>query len=242
MTPPVPKACNPDPGFTKLLVVNPNPLPAPKPTLHIPPTRPGRVSAVKGPAVWPLVLGIIGLVFGIGSMVASIIGLLMPVLSRSMFSSGPAALPMANVFGVHSTGLIIYYACTIALSSVLVMASVRLIKRKPDSTTWLIFWALMKFVHAVFAVYFTMEVQRTSLASQQGMFISSSKPPNPQVMASVNNAVIWATGVFIALWSVWGPIFVLCWFSRAKVRAEVAKWSKAPTANIPSPTAASPPA
>ena len=229
------------------------PLPTPNGTGHFtavsPPTRPGVVAGPPKPTVWPIVFGVAGMVLGIAGILGGIMGLFMPLFMKGLQPRGPngevdggiflgpnGEVPL-DTFGAATPLATTYYLVSIMLSILLTVAAIKVVKRQPFSHRWMVRWAIIKLAHAVFAVYFTLEFQRTNMQSQSVMWgpPGSTQPP-ANVISVISTGVLWFTGVLTAVWCIWAPITVLAWFARSKVRAEVATWAQPTAASQPRAT------
>lgn len=160
-----------------------------------------------------------------GGILSGLIGLAMPLIEKSMYR--PPGAPVASIFGPTTPGFIAYYTSCMVFAGVLAMASYQLLKRRPIAAPWAVTWAIIKIFHTPFAVYFTLEFLKHTQSGQQNMYYSPNAKPNPQVLAAISQVTMWFTGVITTVWVLSFPIFVLCWFSRSKIRKEVAGWSAA---------------
>jgi len=176
--------------------------------------------------VWPIVIGVAGLVMGIGGLLSCMFGVAVALAGEWITPSSASHSGLsANMFGEPGWLMAVYYTVTVLVSSMLTFGSLRLVKRNPVSRTWLMRWAVVKIPHAALAVYFTVKVQNASMQGQMAIWNTPGRQaPPPGAMAAIGTGMAWATGILLAVWCLWGPIVVLTWFSQSKIRAEVSRW------------------
>jgi hypothetical protein len=180
----------------------PPPPPAPPPP---PPPYPQR------PPSWPKVIGIISIVFAGLGLICTPIGL------ATREAAGPAgAEAMEGAPPWYATYQTASALAGIVVAAILLVAGILLCKRRPAGRTMHITYAILNIVVAVGNVI--------AAASAVGQMDSGPAGAAPFKGVFIGGIVI---GLVIGLAY---PIFILVWFTRPKVRDEVAAWAAAQAA------------
>jgi len=184
-----------------------------------PPTAPGPITELRGKASWPTIIGIIAIVFGAGGMLGALLG------SASMIFG--ELLTMPGIFGqpaMPEGGWRLLFAALLAVSFfvalMLLFGGIYLNYRLKRGARLCKVWAVTKVILVVISTVLGFvnapATMREAMAAQPG-----GSPP-------FGDAFIYAMmGVGICFGLVWGwalPVFMLIWFSRKKIKAEVAEW------------------
>ena len=188
------------------------------PAMH-PPMMPGINAAPR--SVWPSVLGIVAMVFGVLGTLQGGLGLLAPIFLgrfRTFVSStAQGADPLAG-FDQHKTEMTISALLTIAAGTWLVAGAILLVQRMRAARIVLLSWAAIKMGVVVFGAWLGYIMNQAQFAAMQQ---SGTVPPGMTGMMGVMSAV----GAVIGI--AWGwclPIFMIIWFMRPKVRRDIATW------------------
>ena len=187
-----------------------------------PPTTPGALATPPRQSSWPTAIGIIAIVAGAFGTLGGIWGTIAPFLMSSMGEwFGTMAPGQPNTFAMLEG--VKYYMAGISfmgmvLAILLLVGGVMLIRRRSAAAKPLVYWAIFKILYSIVACAINWFVQQEQFAQmqqnmpQQGM---------PQYFTTVFLDV---TVVISLLW-LWAlPVFILIWFSRRKVKSEVADW------------------
>ncbi|MCZ6850349.1 MAG: hypothetical protein O7F17_01775 [Planctomycetota bacterium] len=183
------------------------------------------------PSAWPKVIGVITVIFGslailggcsgaVSSLFMSSLSGLMPEEQATMYDAMEGLKPW----------LIIGAVLTLALGILLLVAGIGLVRRRAWSPTACMVWAGIKMV---FVVGYTILSDMARQAQFEAMQEMMQQDPNmPAGATAMMGSFFQVFGVFaIVLGILWGwalPIFLLSWFSRSKVKAEVAGWQHPP--------------
>ncbi|MCB1236243.1 MAG: hypothetical protein KDM91_14325 [Verrucomicrobiae bacterium] len=196
------------------------------PPLPPPGTVPGQ------PSNWPKVLGIIAIVFGAFGALSGLIR-----LAQSFFAGAMAKLASAGqvnenaaeeltaffenwkIFGIVQ-GLVM---AIVAL--MLLVGGIKLLKRQAGSIGLLKGWALLKLVTGIGGTIFQTQMTREQMAitlKQAGEAAGSAGNQMTETFVGIGMMI---GVVFGVIWLAILPVFLLIWFARAAVKAEVARWS-----------------
>lgn len=184
-----------------------------------PPTAPAPITAAPAKAVWPVVLGTICIVFGVGGLLVNVWGVIANLFLGDFFArlaapdgSGDAAERMTG--HLFASGLLSVLG--VAIAGLLLASGIGMIVRRRWSSRTVQLWAVLKIVFSLAALV-------PALLMQQVQFQSMNTGPRP-IPANYLMIVMVAGLVLGLLWAWALPIFVLLWFRRAAVRSEVANW------------------
>lgn len=207
--------------------------PAPIPPFPAaPPTAPGMLSVPNRPAAWPSVVGVICIVFGglgvLGGLwgAASNIMMLLGTMPVQPMGGGPTNIDLLPTFRTMAPMVITGEALKVVLSVALILVGVAMHKRNPIARPAAVWWSIAKIVLSIAVAAVTAWVQYEIMT--EVMNAMSQDPNVPAQMKGVMTGVMaGAIGMAVLFGIAWGgalPIFLLIWFSRAKVRAEVQRW------------------
>lgn len=197
----------------------PSPDAAPAPPMPAaPPTRPGALVAPRSTAIWPNVIGILGIVLGclaaLGAIWQALSTVFIPWLA-DMMPSNAAVNPMP-VMKEWVPLLFLSAAIMLAVAVFLIIASVGVMRLRPWSRMALLIWAIAKLVAGAGGVAIgflmgTAMVAEMTTNGQPAMFVGGA-------VAQFISAII--QFAFIAIL----PVFLLIWLNLKKVKAEVNRW------------------
>ena len=178
-----------------------------------PPTTPLALPPVPLlPPQWPRVLGIIGIVMGVYGIATSLLGVLrLPerMMAGPPTASMPSAVPEGLQPWMRSLG-----AASMLLAALLLAASIGLLCRRGWSVRALLLWAGMKAGLVVVSTVLIAQIVAAGMPTQAG-------PPMSPWMMNVVLVAGSCVGLPIGLAI---PVFTLIWFSRRKIKDEVANW------------------
>ena len=177
-------------------------------------------------STWPTVLGVIAVVFGVLGAIGGLLGLLAPIMYHAMGSEAMASGGMTPDFmekwGVY---LVINPLVISAIALILLVGGILLLRRKPKSVNMLRFWSILKIVYAVVASVFGFAMQKDQFPAVMSNLPETAE--NAEAMETFGTVMNIFGPVGIALgflWAVALPVFLLIWFARQPVKAEVAGW------------------
>lgn len=193
-----------------------------------PPRVPPTVAGALGEgwyrlAVWPTVLGVIAVIFGIAGVLQSALSAIAPKIS-SAFSGMSAGTVDAEVFNAQakwagwSIGM---GAVGFIVAAMLLAGGVLLIRRRPRSVGVLKLWAIAKLVFMVGMSALTWRVQSDTFAainphSTAGPSVAFIKP---FLFVGLAFNVVWLSAL---------PVFMLLWLRSRHAQREIERWGQLP--------------
>ncbi|MEX0652743.1 MAG: hypothetical protein WD534_17245 [Phycisphaeraceae bacterium] len=188
-----------------------------------PPTDRSDYVAPPPHRTWPTAIGIIAIIFGSLGALGALWGAAAPFLMEWLFDA--MGLQQAEVQAqLEIMRSLLWWSVSFSLVSLLLallllMAGVQLIRRRRQAGALCWWWAVLKMALVVGGVALGY------VAQQQQMELMTAQQQSHQQMAG---AVSEAMALFnIAIGLAWGwalPVFMLIWFSRRSVKADVASW------------------
>jgi hypothetical protein len=166
------------------------------------------------PSKWPTVIGIIAIIWAAIGLLGGVCGLgsiFMAQVIPANFPGTPGmsmSAPLTMLPGALLS--LIVRACLLALG-------IGLLKRRPWSAQWIRTWAVVEMLCSVVVLAVThiaQQPQFAAIANQPGM------QQMPGFLAGFTVA-FFVCGLLVG-WAL--PVFVLIWFSRDKIKQEVATW------------------
>lgn len=194
------------------------------PVSEAPPTT---WQAEPTPSTWPTVIGVIGIV-------VSIIGLLMSTCTLAV----PLGMPMLKKFAegqpdlqktidqvAADTGplavLFVLILINMALCVYWLIGSIKLLKRRPSAIGMLRIYAVLEIVRVVLGTGWTVMNQMSVSAVQSTEGVDATQAQAEQAMQTVQVISTVCIGLPLSLII---PVFMLIWFSRQVIKADVATW------------------
>ncbi len=198
----------------------PPPLPAPA----APPTWRGSAAAPAPRPQWPIVIGVICVVFGSFGALNGVIQCLSPMVQAFFPSNFGGAGPASSVMAVsqqYAPVQIVLGVLSTLVAALLGVGGGLLLQRRREARPVLLGWACVKLVLALVSVVMGIVVQVAVMAA-----ISQPGGAGPAAaMPAGFMAVMMGLGMVVGLaWLAALPVFMLVWMSRAAVRAEIASW------------------
>ncbi len=204
---------------------NPTP-PTFTPPTSAPPTLPYAPQPLTAPARWPTVLGILALVIGLLGLLSSLwIGLSFfwfgpyAGLATRMTASGPAVpvTALVNMMQDFRGWYLVNGFSGAAVAVLLIAGGAGLLNRRRAARPALLAWAVLRLILGVWYAFVAYRYQQAFFGAFASAVPAGAPLPMSQTIAG-------ATGCVTLLWS-WVPaIFVLVWFTRPRVTAEIATW------------------
>lgn len=199
----------------------------PPPTPMTPPTAAGASPPRK--STWPMVLGIIAIILG---SLATLRGC-MSIGSSAMFGLFASAMPEEQAEMMEATKgfaplIMISSGLIMAIAIILLIGGIGLTKRSPWSPKTCKIWAGLKMLLVVYSSIVTFLSTQAQMEAMQRML--EEDPNAPAAMSGFFGTLMAIIGPVIFVFAiVWGwalPIFMLIWFSRRKIKAEIAQWGR----------------
>ncbi len=199
----------------------------PPPALMTPPVDPGEIP--HPPSAWPMVIGVIAIIFGSLAILQGCVGAV-----SSLFMSSLSAIVPAEQAAVYDAmedlkpWMIMGAVLTLALGILQLVAGIGLVRRRSWSPTACMVWAGIKMMFVVGNTILADMAQQAQFEAMQEMM--QQDPNMPAGASAMMDSFMQVFGVFaIVVGILWGwalPIFLLSWFSRSKIKAEVAGWAR----------------
>ncbi|MCH8152385.1 MAG: hypothetical protein IH830_08445 [Planctomycetes bacterium] len=199
----------------------------PPPGLMTPPVEPGEIP--HRPSAWPMVIGVIAIIFGSLAILQGCFGAVSSLFMSSLSGFMPAEqATMLDAMEGLKPWMIIGAVLTLALGILLLVAGIGLVRRRAWSPTACMVWAGIKMMFVVGNTILADMAQQAQFEAMQEMM--QQDPNMPAAMPAMMGSFMQVFGVFtIVLGILWGwalPVFLLIWFSRGKIKAEVAGWAR----------------
>jgi len=183
----------------------------------VPPQQPGEIGRPAQRSNWPTVIGVISIVFGSGACLGGVWGFLAPHFIKMMADWQPpnqaALMPDMSEW---ASWIFVTSVLTIVIALILLVAGIDLLRRRMRAIKLARVWAVLRMIFALVGAYMGFLIQ-------QAQFRQMSPQSSP-----VGGSFFVAVSVFGMLVGIlWGwafPIFLLVWFSRAKIKAEYLRW------------------
>ena len=201
------------------------------PTPMTPPTDAGAIP--PKPSSWPMVIGVIAIIFGSLATLQGCMGLGWPLVAGLFTSVMPEdQAEMMNTTEPLMPLMIISAGLTMVIAIVLLIGGIGLTKRSPGSPKTCRIWAGSKMLLVVYASIVGYLVQQAQMEAMQRML--EDDPNTAGAMPGIIGTIMAIVGpLFLVFAIIWGwalPIFMLIWFSRRKIKAEIAQWGRPATA------------
>lgn len=186
---------------------------SPQPRPLTPPTMPVSLPPVSRPSRWPMVIAVIA----IGWSVLGISGNLWGMAAELTMQTSTATQPVARPVHWEPMKFVaaLDYLVEVVLCVVLLIAAVGLLQRRPWSARLARLWAVLDLILMVVGTLVLYDYHRRQFVASianSGMSMDT---------AEVMFAAIYFFGLLVCFVF---PVFVLIWFSRGKIRHEVASW------------------
>lgn len=171
-----------------------------------PPTSPDPSAARKRDIVWPMVLGVIAIILGGLGAAMNAIGTIAPwvmlILDLPQEMRGGQIAPLSSAVSAVGT----------LLSALLLAGGVALLMRRRFAVRCLLIWSWLRIVHG-FAVGAVQALGQMQAFEQMG------DPTGGRFAYLMAGFIL----LFSVAWSAALPVFMLIWFARRKVKADVAE-------------------
>ena len=204
------------------------------PTLPTPAPQP----RLRGPSQWPTVIGVLAIIFGALEVLGGCVGIVSPWVMSAMVEVLPEGQSMGMAAMVEwGRWMVASSLAGLGIGVLLLLGGVSLMQRRPRGRTLCLTWALLRMPAVVLGLVVGYLMQRDQLVAMQEMF--ASDPSVPAAMSAMFGRFMQA-GVLVGsvIGLLWGwalPVFMLIWFSRGKIKTEVASWSGGPAAAASDP-------
>lgn len=173
------------------------------------------MARAKRSLVWPTVVGVIAIVFGIFGVLGGVWGTVWQALLLA-----DALPPPWNNSQIQNNES--YNQLTLAMQPVAILVALMLLiggilltRRSRAGVRWLVAWSIVKLVYGTAAIVVGLLMQPQML---DAMTASSHGPAPPR---GIMSAFMIMGMVIASLWIAALPVFLLIWFTRVGVKADV---------------------
>jgi hypothetical protein len=171
-----------------------------------PPTTPEALDLEQGRSSWPTVIGVIAVILAAGGILIAVWRLLGPLITGA---SGAKAPPQELRHWASFS-----QALSVGLSVLLLVAGVELLRRHRWGVSLARAWSIAYMILLVVFSPLTYKLALLEAAKQ----VQKTSGMTPKVIAEFGIGTSICFGCVV-------PVFLLIWFSRRKIRSEVATWS-----------------
>jgi len=201
------------------------------------PTADDEVEFTTPPSRWPVIFGVIAIVFGLLGFLSSAFAILQSI-TGAMFGEVGGSEEAEAMLAAMTESWERWAAASITMSAVLMMlgllllvAGILLVQRKAISRPLLLVWSYAKIVFGIGALVVQFQIQReqTSAIFAETNATIGSLPPSsaPTSMSQMDNIFSAVMGAFFflgVLWVVALPVLLLVWLNRDLVKADIGTW------------------
>lgn len=174
------------------------------------------------PSVWPMVLGIIGILLGLYYLCGGLMGLFASSMSNSLLQMNPATQNLPEDYlATMATLQKVNAFVSLPSAMLLLAASILLIMRRAVARALWQAWSVIFIIATVGLTIYSWPMQKKMMDA-----VTSADPnmANSEAMAGIMGA---SAGIGLACGLIFAlalPIFTLIWFNLSKVRREVEWW------------------
>jgi hypothetical protein len=161
-----------------------------------------------------IVLGAMGT---LGGCVGSVLPFFMGMLADAMPPGQPTGLESYEEWGFW---IVLIQVIMMCLAALLLVAGIGLVKRHRWGVTLAYTWAVLKIVFMLVNAFpsYWMQQKQVENMTQQGLPVMGTGVFEIFGMAAIAVGVVWGCAF---------PAFLLIWFARATIKAEIADWVRA---------------
>lgn len=200
-------------------------IPPPPPPYATPPTAPGELIARTRVSRWPGVIGTICIILGVAAFLQGGFGILMVVFMRGFvdMSGSPELEAQAAVGDEFFLQNMISNAGSMALALLVFVGGIMLLQRRRIAAKLLCSWAIAKILWSFVGGYIGYQVASKTVEMTQAAQSQPTNPAGPDIAAMVQSFSVLMVGAGVCwLWIL--PVFILIWFARQPIKAEIANW------------------
>lgn len=191
------------------------------------PLMPPLPAANKTP--WSTIIGIIAIVFGGGGILTGLMGMLAPLFNQLFIEFMPAdQTAMYQTQARYQWWGVGLSVAAMLVAVLLLVGGIGLLKRRPAAVSRLKTWAVAKIVLTLAMATFQGVMQAGMWESMQQQAQQQTQQPGAALPEVFSNLMIAMTVAFTLAWGLALPVFMLIWFGRKKVTAEVRSWDDEP--------------
>lgn len=189
-----------------------------------PPTEPVPIVRRELGSTWPGVIGAIAIVFGALGILNGLMAMASPFFVNMMGNMGGQTTGMVETMKSWMWWVILSGVLTIVVASVLLAAGIGVVRRRAWGAKTMLVWAVLKFVWGGISVAGGVLMQMEQMKAMQAQTASPGQGVPAAMMTGMTDMVMIFGLGFGLLWAWALPVFVLIWFMRPKIRAEVRAW------------------
>ncbi len=194
-----------------------------------PPSATAPARAPEGNSTWPVVLGIVALVFGVAGFLGNLWGTVATSVAEGLVSSLTGELSgqeedvvrvvfeITRSWRLWTVGVALIGAL---VSGLLLVGGILLLLRRAAAASLLKLWAVVRMVMVIVGGYVGLQVQREIMAAMHDL-LGAEMDQIPQGLVAATTAFGMMFGIMFG-WAL--PVFVLIWFARQKIKDEVDGW------------------
>lgn len=180
---------------------------------------------------WPTVIGLIEVVFGSFAILGSCAGLamllLLPTFQGMMDDMVEQGAPAGSTIGLqgmtqYQLPMLIINVIGLGVAVLLLCAGIATLRRRPFARPGAFIWAACKLPLVVVSSVMSYLINRASFSA-----LPEDDPAAAMMNTGMMDAVSLGGTCFALLWGSALPVFLIIWYSRAKIRTEVAGWGDA---------------
>lgn len=200
--------------------------PPPADPTPAPPTTPGDMQPLPPPESWPTVIGVLGIIFGALGVLGAGCGAIAPAFMGAFEVMAPEG-EEGEQFRTQLESSMPYPALQVgtnlielALSVVLIVGSVQLLRRKSKAASILRGYAVGDLISNVLVMLTGILVSR---AQTEAMMSTQTDEAAQAVGGFMQAFGVGGAIIGFVLTAIW-PVFLLVWFGRQKVKESMARW------------------
>jgi len=197
--------------------------PGTSPTSHVTSGPPPHRSS------WPIVLGIVAIVFGAAGFLGNLWATAAPFVMDQIMSSMTGQMggeaeetfrATMEITRAWRSWSVVFGLAGVVVSGLLLVGGIQLLMRRAAALQLLRAWALVRMVMVVVGAYVAFRIQQQTF----GALRSTMGAEMDQVPAGLLGATAMFGTVFSLLFGWALPVFFLIWFARQAIKDEVAGW------------------
>ncbi|MBN1490611.1 MAG: hypothetical protein JXA69_11900 [Phycisphaerae bacterium] len=199
----------------------PQDFPFSTPPMATPPIMPEPMTQPPARSTWPTVVGILAIVFGAVTIIFGVFGLVSTSFEDFFLSSmsPEQAAETQRITASYQPWMIGSACVALVLAILLLVSGIGVVQRRRPGARRLRVWAYLSIPYAVAAMIMQAVLQSELIEVTQAGIGPTGTP------GVLEEIIVVPMLLFGLAWSCAGPVFVLVWFSRKSIKAEVADWA-----------------
>lgn len=189
----------------------------PESTPLAPPTQPGAIATPAARSSWPTVIGTIAIIFGSLGSLQGVLGALSPLTTAFFTPFMPKG--QAEILQQSTVWTVASSIAGLVIAVLLLVGGIRIMGRQRRAVFLLRGWAVAKILFTLVATVVGYQAAQLQLEAMQN-------DPNTAVWGGTSLRTFGTVGLVFGVALLCAlPVFMLVWFSRSKIKNEVAGWS-----------------